>query len=172
MGIETTLLKIDVDLAAGRKGLAVKRLRSLIVTYPNDLSLRNRLAEIYYDAGFIDTAGRYWFLSEPENDKMREAVAIYEQTVGSAQHVLDDLGRLKDIEAPDGYAKNKLAEFDYRCQHENMQRIQRTKDTWIEKYGVIVFAVAMLCFVWGVISLLASVFNALIDYLSGYFKPI
>lgn len=148
MSIETTLLKIEADLDGGRKGLAVKRLRSLIKTNPTNILLRNRLAEIYYDAGFIDTAGLYWLLSEPKNNKMRHAVAVYKQTAGSAQQILDDLGRLKDIEKLDNFSKHELEayQFQYKKKMCNLNGVQMT---YGEKSTVLLFSRLLDCALFG-----------------------
>ncbi|WP_347217810.1 DUF6584 family protein [Chryseobacterium sp.] len=84
--------KIEQDLKEGKKKKACDRLRNLINQFPNDLSLRKKLGQIYYNAGFIDEAGKYWILSEPENKEMEKAVALYRKTLGNSGNAI-----LKDI---------------------------------------------------------------------------
>lgn len=84
--------RIDQDLKEGRKKKACDRLRNMINQFPNDLSLRSRLGHIYYEAGFIDEAGKFWILSEPENDEMKNAVELYKKTLGNSGSAI-----LKDI---------------------------------------------------------------------------
>lgn len=84
--------KIEQDLKEGKKKKACDRLRNLINHFPDDLSLRKRLGQIYYDAGFIDEAGKYWILSVPENKEMEKAVVLYRKTLGNSGSAI-----LKDI---------------------------------------------------------------------------
>ena len=48
--------RIDQDLKEGRKKKACDRLRNMINQFPDDLSLRKKLGQIYYEAGFLDEA--------------------------------------------------------------------------------------------------------------------
>lgn len=84
--------KIEQDLKEGKKKKACDRLRNLINQFPDDLSLRKKLGQIYYEAGFIDEAGKYWILSQPENKEMEKAVALYRKTLGNSGNAI-----LKDI---------------------------------------------------------------------------
>jgi hypothetical protein len=47
MSIETTLQNVELDIAAGNYDKARDRLLGLISTYPNELSLRRKLGDIY-----------------------------------------------------------------------------------------------------------------------------
>ncbi|MFP9115562.1 DUF6584 family protein [Flavobacterium sp. RHBU_3] len=93
---------------AGLKQKAVHRLRSAINAYPDDLRVREALAELYYEAGFADMAGLYWLLSSPENAR-KGCVDLYMKSINySAQQALHDLkyrGNKKNL--PD-YARQKL----------------------------------------------------------------
>lgn len=84
--------KVEQDLKDGRKKKACDRLRNLINQFPDDLSLRKKLGQIYYNAGFLDEAGKFWILSEPENDEMKDAVALYRKSLGNSGNAI-----LKDI---------------------------------------------------------------------------
>ncbi|AZB24838.1 hypothetical protein EG339_09685 [Chryseobacterium bernardetii] len=84
--------KIEQDLKEGKKKKACDRLRNLINQFPDDLSLRKKLGQIYYEAGFIDEAGKYLILSQPENKEMEKAVALYRKTLGNSGNAI-----LKDI---------------------------------------------------------------------------
>lgn len=84
--------KIEQDLKEGKKKKACDRLRNLINQFPDDLSLRKKLGQIYYEAGFIDEAGKYWILSQPENKEMEKAVVLYRKTLGNSGNAI-----LKDI---------------------------------------------------------------------------
>ncbi|AWL37222.1 MULTISPECIES: DUF6584 family protein [unclassified Streptomyces] len=67
MPLRETLARVDADLAAGRVPVARQRLRGLISSYPHDLSLRRRLAEVYRLYGDAAEAGRWMYLEEDRN---------------------------------------------------------------------------------------------------------
>ncbi|KJY26650.1 MULTISPECIES: DUF6584 family protein [unclassified Streptomyces] len=62
MTVETTLVKVDADLRAGRIPVARQRLRGLVASYPADLTARQRLAEVYRLYGESAEAGRWAYL--------------------------------------------------------------------------------------------------------------
>ena len=101
--------KINYDLEQGRKYKATLRLRNLINEFPNDLTLRNKLAEIYYESGFYDRAGLFWILTEPKNDEIKKCQEIYLSTVNnSGNKVLKDFKFRGDENLLSEYAKTKL----------------------------------------------------------------
>ncbi len=84
--------KINYDLEQGRKYKATLRLRNLINEFPNDLTLRNKLAEIYYESGFLDEAGKFWILSEERNSEIERCIEIYKNSVNnSGNQILKDI---------------------------------------------------------------------------------
>ncbi|GHG30318.1 DUF6584 family protein [Streptomyces zaomyceticus] len=64
MPLSDTLARVDADLAAGRVPVARQRLRGLVSSFPNDLMLRRRLAEVYRLYGEPAEAGRWMYLEE------------------------------------------------------------------------------------------------------------
>lgn len=64
----------------------------MINEFPDDISLREKLAQIYYDSGFKDEAGKFWILSEPQNLEMKESVETYRNSVSNSGNAI-----LKDI---------------------------------------------------------------------------
>ncbi|MFC8454025.1 DUF6584 family protein [Kitasatospora sp. NPDC057223] len=64
MSVESTLLKVDADLRGGRIPVARQRLRGLASSYPADLTVRRRLAEVYRLYGEPVEAGRWAYLEE------------------------------------------------------------------------------------------------------------
>ncbi|MGC5342376.1 DUF6584 family protein [Streptomyces sp. DT24] len=70
-----TLARVDADLAAGRVPVARQRLRGLVSSFPTDLTLRRRLAEVYRLYGDEAEAGRWTYLDE---DRAPEEVAAFE----------------------------------------------------------------------------------------------
>ncbi|QIQ02756.1 DUF6584 family protein [Streptomyces liangshanensis] len=59
-----TLARVEADLVAGRIPLARQRLRGLVSSYPYDLTLRRRLADVYRLYGDRAEAGRWAYLDE------------------------------------------------------------------------------------------------------------
>lgn len=105
--------KIDEDLKEGRKKKACDRLRNMINQFPDDISLRKKLGQIYYEAGFLDEAGKFWILSEPENEAMENAVALYRKTLGdSGSAILKDIVFRGNKEQLNEYAMGTLAELE------------------------------------------------------------
>ncbi|MGW3636131.1 DUF6584 family protein [Streptomyces sp. NPDC005122] len=64
MPLRETLAQVDADLAAGRVPVARQRLRGLVSSFPNDLTLRRRLAEVYRLYGDPAEAGRWMYLEQ------------------------------------------------------------------------------------------------------------
>lgn len=92
MHLDHKLESIDKDIADGLRFKAVDRLRNMIKAYPNQLELREKLAELYYEAGFIDAAGRYWMLSESQEPHVKACVETYEKSVGySGMQILNEI---------------------------------------------------------------------------------
>ncbi|MYQ50155.1 MULTISPECIES: DUF6584 family protein [unclassified Streptomyces] len=80
MPLRETLVRVDADLAAGRVPVARQRLRGLISSFPHDLSLRRRLAEVYRLYGDAAEAGRWMYLEE---DRNADETAAFETRYGS-----------------------------------------------------------------------------------------
>ncbi|UHO37593.1 hypothetical protein H5J24_18230 [Chryseobacterium capnotolerans] len=105
--------KIEQDLKEGKRKKACDRLRNLINQFPDDLSLRKKLGQIYYEAGFIDEAGKYWILSQPENKEMEKAVVLYRKTLGnSGNAILKDIVFRGNKAQLNEYAMNVFAELE------------------------------------------------------------
>ncbi len=71
MSKERTLERVEAEIAGGDLGKARDRLHGLIRTYPDDISLRSRLASIYWKLQYPHMAGCYWFLEENQNGARR-----------------------------------------------------------------------------------------------------
>ncbi|MER6164372.1 DUF6584 family protein [Streptomyces violaceorubidus] len=80
MPLRETLARVDADLAAGRVPVARQRLRGLISSFPYDLTLRRRLAEVYRLYGDAAEAGRWMYLEE---DRNADETAAFEARYGS-----------------------------------------------------------------------------------------
>ncbi|MFD0152282.1 DUF6584 family protein [Streptomyces sp. NPDC055721] len=80
MPLSNTLARVDADLAAGRVPMARQRLRGLVSSFPYDLTLRRRLAEVYRLYGDAAEAGRWTYLEE---DRDAVETAAFEERYGS-----------------------------------------------------------------------------------------
>ena len=86
---------------------ATDRLRNLLGHYPDEQRIWLKLADLYYEAGFYDAAGKYWILTEPEEERIKKCVEIYEKSVNySGNQILKELIFRGD--------KSKLSEFGQR----------------------------------------------------------
>lgn len=107
------LYRIEQDLKAGRKKKACDRLRNMINQFPNDLSLRKKLGQIYFEGGFLDEAGKFWILSPPENNEMENAVEIYRKSLSnSGNAILKDIVFRGDKNLLDEYAWKVITELE------------------------------------------------------------
>ena len=83
------LSRVQVDIDRGDLGKARDRLHGLVAQYPNDLSLRARLAEVYANLKYPRMAGRYWYLESDKTPRILEACRAFEESCGhDALHIL------------------------------------------------------------------------------------
>ncbi|MEV8036867.1 DUF6584 family protein [Streptomyces sp. NPDC086182] len=81
MSLTETLARVDADLAAGRVPVARQRLRGLVSSFPNDLTLRRRLGETYRLYGEPAEAGRWMYL---EQDRDASETSAFEARYDTA----------------------------------------------------------------------------------------
>jgi hypothetical protein len=113
MNLKEKLVSIDKDIDSGLKFKSADRLRNLINQYPTELIIWKRLAELYYESGFYDAAGRYWVLTKPTEERIKKCINIYLNSVNnSGTQVLLDITFRGDKDKLPEYAKNKLTEFE------------------------------------------------------------
>ncbi|MDT0554620.1 DUF6584 family protein [Patiriisocius hiemis] len=111
--MENKLRSIEADIQNGLKYKSADRLRNLINEHPNEQKLWNRLAELYYDSGFLDSAGKYWILTEPTDERIKKCVEIYEKSVNySGYQILQEITFRGDKTKLSKYAQKKLAELE------------------------------------------------------------
>lgn len=151
--------RIEEDLKAGRKKKACDRLRNLINEFPDDLSLRDKLAKIYYDSGFKDEAGKFWILAEPQNFEMKEAVEMYRNSLSnSGNAILKDIVFRGDKTQLSEYAKNILKEletdsFKKTKRIPDFKRKQREKGNYTESKDSFFSNVGLYLLIGGIILL-------------------
>ncbi len=151
MSKELTLKRVESEIAAGDLGKARDRLHGLSRTYPDDLSLRSRLAEIYWKLQFPHMAGCYWFLEDNQTDDTRHAVASFEKRCGGDPWIM--LHSIKFRGHPDSvspFAKQRLDDLISRCKKKYGSyqdfRGQRTRyvETAKQKWINILFTIGCL----------------------------
>jgi hypothetical protein len=110
---ETTLAKVDAEIAAGRLDCARDRLLGLLSTYPEDLDLRRRLGHVYWQLQDAAAAGKYWYLEAAVTAEQKEARTAFEQRFGG--HPARILQALKTRTDPQSltseYSKTVVAEL-------------------------------------------------------------
>ncbi|MFC0187145.1 DUF6584 family protein [Fictibacillus aquaticus] len=74
--------RIEHDIANGDLGKARDRLHGLLSTYPNNLKIRRKLGDIYYQLQDPAMAGRYWYLEEEKTPEMTAACEKFERAHG------------------------------------------------------------------------------------------
>ena len=115
-----TLRRIEREIAAGDWGKARDRLHGLLVTYPDDLALRRRLGDVYWQIHYPAMAGRYWYLEEDKTPDMAQACAAFERTCGNdAAQILRALKFYGDVAAlGDTFAGRTLLALQERARQE------------------------------------------------------
>lgn len=113
MSLERKLESIETDIQNGLKFKSADRLRNLINQYPNEQKLWNRLAELYYESGFLDGAGRYWILTEPTDERIKKSVDAYQKSVNySGYQILQEITFRGDKSKLSEYGRTKLNELE------------------------------------------------------------
>ncbi|MFC8175799.1 DUF6584 family protein [Streptomyces sp. NPDC057325] len=107
MTLSNTLARVDADLAAGRVPVARQRLRGLVSSFPCDLTLRRRLAEVYRLYGDAAEAGRWMYLEE---DRREDETVAFQERYRSPGRRMKALGwRGPEALAATAFAEGQLA---------------------------------------------------------------
>ncbi|MFJ7072169.1 DUF6584 family protein [Streptomyces sp. NPDC098781] len=116
MPLMETLARVDADLAAGRVPIARQRLRGLVSSFPYDLTLRRRLAEVYRLYGDAAEAGRWMYLEE---DRDADEAAAFEARYGSPARRMRALAwRGPEAMATTVFAEGQLVAVRTACAEE------------------------------------------------------
>ena len=79
---QRTLEKAELDIKNSNLGKARDRYLGLLLTYPDDLSLREKLGSIYWKLQYPGMAGKYWYLEEEKTPEMKSACETFEKQMG------------------------------------------------------------------------------------------
>ncbi len=113
MPLKDTLARVDADLAAGRIPAARQRLRGLVSSFPSDLTLRRRLAEVYRLYDEPAEAGRWMYLEE---DRDPAETAAFETRYGTTSGRMRALGwKGPESLARTSFARGQLAAVRTAC---------------------------------------------------------
>lgn len=105
---ERTLSRVREDLAAGRRGVAVRRLRALLAADPGDLEPYRLLTEVYRSAGNAAEAGRWGYLT---GDASTEEIQAFERAHPQPWARLRLLGKSLDPARLPAAARVRLTEL-------------------------------------------------------------
>ena len=153
MSLKQKLEKIDSEIEKGLKYKASDRLRNLIQENPNETQLWNKLAELYYDSGFLDSAGKWWILTQPTDERIKKCVDIYEKSVNySGYQILQEITFRGDKSKLSEFAQKKLSELESDSKKKTKhipefsprinkpkRKSEKYKQTFNEKIGGFIF---------------------------------
>lgn len=81
--ISKTLKRIEEDIQNDDLGKARDRLHGLISAFPNEIELRKKLGDIYFELKYPAMAGRYWYLEKNKTPIMVQACMEFEKSMGN-----------------------------------------------------------------------------------------
>ncbi|MEU6474252.1 DUF6584 family protein [Streptomyces massasporeus] len=113
MPLQDTLARVDADLAAGRVPVARQRLRGLVSSFPNDLALRRRLAEVYRLYAEPAEAGRWMYLEQDRDEAETAAFEARYRTAPQRMRALAWQG--PESRARTTFAREQLAAVRAAC---------------------------------------------------------
>lgn len=120
-----TLRKVEYDIQNGSLGLARDRLHGLMMSYPDDLSLRVKLAEVYWKLQQPVMAGRYWYFVEMKSPEMKVAVQAFEKMQGHdplrIMRALNFKGNLSKVEGT--YAGQSITDLMAIVKEEHSEEV-------------------------------------------------
>lgn len=118
------------DIDAGRLGIARDRLASLVVTYPDELYIREKLGEVYHRLGYPVEAGRFWALVEDPTPEQAEAIKRFLINVTSQRQ--DLLKQLRLGSMSESVAAGIATRLGVRYEsHVEQSKEASASDTWI-----------------------------------------
>lgn len=119
---EKLLKQIKKDLKSGNLGRARDRYHTLMLKYPDDLEIREGLAELYFKLNLPAKAGRYWYLSSKKEDGIRNSIEIFEKSCGNDPYVI--LSKLQ-----------LNLEIEKKVRNDILEKINRLKEECLKKHG-------------------------------------
>ncbi|GAA2227180.1 hypothetical protein GCM10010232_10990 [Streptomyces amakusaensis] len=91
-------------------------MRGLVSSFPHDLTLRRRLAEVYRLYGDAAEAGRWMYLEEDRDDRDADETAAFEARYGTPRSRMKALAwRGPEAAAADSFAEERLIAVRTAC---------------------------------------------------------
>ncbi|MHB8050871.1 MAG: DUF6584 family protein [Coriobacteriia bacterium] len=90
MSLQESLARVSQDIDNGDLGKARDRLEGMLSGYPDELSVRDLLGEVYWRLQYPERAGRCWYLLESTRPEMDVAKRAFESRHGSDAWLLLD----------------------------------------------------------------------------------
>jgi hypothetical protein len=118
----TALEKAEKEIAEGKLGIARDRLHGLVLSHPQDLTLRSRLGDVYWKLGYPHEAGRFWFLDPDPGEEKLAAIALFiKQCEGDPARILHRLKLTIHPEDPMAdQARSKVDELIRECKERGL----------------------------------------------------
>ena len=92
MDRDNRLGAILVKIEQGMKLKAVIELQNVLNNRPEEMDVWYMLGELYYEAGFIDAAGKYWLFYPSNEIRVVKSVDLYRESMNfSASRILKDV---------------------------------------------------------------------------------
>jgi len=82
------LERARADRAADRSWVARDRLHGVFAANPTSQEVLELLGRVSFEMGDLPEAGRYWYLTETDNEEARLANAAFEKRFGSNPHAV------------------------------------------------------------------------------------
>lgn len=110
---------IQQDIDAGYKYSAANSLKKMLQHYPEEYFISNKLAELYYDAGFYDAAGKYWLWYPSNEYRVVKCIEIYRESMGnSATRILNDIQFRGDKSRLRNFSREIIEELEKESEEE------------------------------------------------------
>ena len=77
------LTRVNQEILNGRLWKARDRLFGLFSSYPTSQEIIELIGDVFYKMGDLPAAGRFWYLTERDDDLFREAVQAFEERCGA-----------------------------------------------------------------------------------------
>jgi hypothetical protein len=156
-----TLKKVEEDIKNNDLGKARDRLHGLIATYPNEIKLRKKLGDIYWELKYPSMAGRYWYLAESKTQEMIQACQKFEGSLGNDPiKILRSLKFKGDSEFINNLQSRLI--FSSLEKQDRKRRDEEIEETWDDKLIPIIFIsfliFSFLFFLLGIYTALTWIF--------------
>ena len=109
-----------------------------MLTFPNELELRKKLGDIYYELKYPAMAGRYWYLEKSKTPEMVKACIEFEKSMGNDPNNIARALKYKgDIEIIKGLELDPaLLSIQHKVKEKLVEKLDVPRD---RKHKLIIF---------------------------------